>query len=125
MTVSHHDANVRQVVADTVVNLIDGGTGAGDLVFLTTGAAVVATLPFSNPAFGNANGSGVATAGTILDDESAAGGIMDNFTIQDGDASELIYGSVGTSGEDINMSNLTVGVGDTVSVSLLTYAAMA
>jgi len=51
----------RNAAADAVVDLIDGGTGAGNLVFQTSGDVEVATLAFSATAFGGAS-SGTATA---------------------------------------------------------------
>lgn len=110
----------RNAAADAVVDLIDGGTGAGNLVFQTSGDVEVATLAFSATAFGNAS-SGTATAASISDDTNATGGTVAKFEAQDGDSTMIFEGSVGTSGEDINLSSLAIGAGDTVSVSSLTY----
>ena len=109
----------RNAACNGIVDLIDGGTGAGDLVFETSGDVEVATLPFSNPAFGNA-ATGVATANAITDDTSATGGIVAQASIFDGDAAKILEATVATSGADINLSSLTVGAGDTVSISSLT-----
>lgn len=117
-----HPTSVRNTLADTVVDLIDAGSGAGNLVFQTSGSAEVATLPFSDPAFGNA-AAGIATANSITDDSSATGGTTDRFLAQDSDTNSVFLGSVGTSGEDINLSSVAIGGGDTVSVSSLTYEA--
>jgi hypothetical protein len=119
-----HGAAIRTVVADAVVDAIDAGAGVGNLIFQTSGAAEVATLPMSDPAFGNADGAGTATANAITDDTNATGGTTDRFVIQDSNAVTVILGSVATSGEDINLSSVAIGVGDTVSVSALTYTAM-
>ncbi|HNP65934.1 MAG TPA: hypothetical protein PKH39_18540 [Woeseiaceae bacterium] len=117
-----HPTSVRNLLADTVVDLIDAGAGAGTLVFQTSAAAEVATCTFSDPAFGNA-ASGIATANAITDDSNATGGTTDRFIIQDSNSTLVLSGSVGTAGEDINLSSLGVGVGDTVGVSSLSYAA--
>jgi hypothetical protein len=43
----------RNAACNAVVDLIDAGSGAGTLVFETSGDVEVATLTFSDPAFGN------------------------------------------------------------------------
>lgn len=111
----------RNAACDAVVDLIDVGTGDanGDLVIMTSGDAEVATLAFSNPAFGAAS-SGVATAATISDDTSATGGTAALFKFQNRDNAEVLRGTVGTSGADLIISSLSIGAGDTISVSSFT-----
>lgn len=123
MAVTHPTA-VRNAIADAVVDLIDAGAGAGTLEFQTSGDVEVATLTFSDPAFGAA-ASGTATASAITSDTTATGGTIAKFAIKDSDDTDVIYGSVGTAGEDINLSSLVVAANDTVSVSSLTYSAPA
>lgn len=118
-----HPAAVRTVIADAVVDSIDDGAAAGTLIFQTSGDVEVATCTFSDPAFGAAVGP-TATASAISDDSSATGGTVAKFIIQDSNAAAKGFaGNVQTSGGDINLSSLTVGVGDTVSVTSLTYTA--
>lgn len=122
MAVTHPTA-VRNVVADAVVDSIDDGAGAGTLIFQTSGDVECATCTFSDPAFGAAS-AGTATASAITDDTSATGGTVAKFIIEDSDsAAKGFAGNVLTSGGDINLSSLTVGAGDTVSISSLTYTA--
>jgi hypothetical protein len=111
-------------MCDLVVDRIDLGTTNpnGRLVFQTSGSVAVATLNFSNPAFGAA-AAGAATANSITSDTNAAGGTTTKFEIRDRDNTAIILGSVGTSGSDINLSSVNVGAGDTVSVSSMTYTA--
>jgi hypothetical protein len=111
----------RNAAADAIVDLIDvGATDAnGDLVIQTSGDAEVATLAMTNPAFGAA-AAGVATAAAISDDTTATGGTAANFILQDRDNNEVIRGDVATSGAELNLSSLAIGVNDTVSVSSLT-----
>lgn len=125
MAVTHPTA-IRNGIADYVVDRLDlgSGTSAGRLVFQTSGSVAVATLALSNPAFGAAS-SGVATASTITSDTNAAGGTVSKAELRDRDATAVILCAVGTSGSDINLSSLTIGAGDTVSVSSLTYTAPA
>ncbi len=119
-----HPANVRNVMADAVVDLLDAGAGAGTLVFQTAATAEVATCTFSDPAFGSAV-AGVATANAITDDSSATGGTTDRFVAQDSDSNSVFLGSVGTSGADINLSSVVIAASDSVGISSLTYAAAA
>lgn len=109
----------RNAACNAVVDLLDAGAGAGALVFRTSAAAEVATLAFSDPAFGNAS-TGVATASAITPDTNATGGTTDRATLEDSDANVVITASVGTSGEDINLSSVAIGAGDTVSMTSLT-----
>lgn len=109
----------RNAACNAIVDLCDAGAGAGSLVIRTSGDVEVATLTLSDPAFGNA-ATGVATASAITDDTSATGGTAANFVLQDSDANIVLEGSVGTSGQDLNLSSVSIGAGDTVSVSSLT-----
>ncbi len=121
-----HPTTVRNGIADFVVDQLDGGTtnATGQLIFRTSGDVAIATLDLSNPAFGAA-ASGIATADTISSESSATAGTATKCTLEDRDNSTIINGSVGTSGEDINMSSNIFGAGDTVSVTALTYTAPA
>lgn len=106
---------------NAIVDLLDVGTTnpSARIVFRTSANAEVATLPMSNPAFGNA-ATRVATAGAITSDTNATGGVIANSIITDRDNTTVISPTVGTSGQDINLSSLTIAAGDTVSMSSLT-----
>lgn len=122
MAVTHALAT-RQGVADYVTGQIDVG-GAGSLIFqLANGTTEVATLTFSAVAFGAADGSAVCTADAITSDTDATGNAspVAVFEIRSGGGASVLSGLVGTSGSDINLSSLTIGAGDTVSMSSLTY----
>jgi hypothetical protein len=124
MAITHGTA-LRNAIADLVVDSIDAGSGAGTLEFQTSSGDEVATLTFSDPAFGDAS-SGTATANSISPDASATGGTMGRFQIKDSTGTVKIQGTVAAvSGGDINMSSLSVGAGDTVTLSSLTYTAPA
>jgi hypothetical protein len=124
MAITHGTA-LRNAIADLVVDSIDAGSGAGTLEFQTSSGDEVATLTFSDPAFGDAS-SGTATANSISPDASATGGTMGRFQIKDSTGTVKIQGTVAAvSGGDINMSSLSVVAGDTVTLSSLTYTAPA
>jgi len=120
-----HPTAVRTTVADHVVDKIDAGSGAGTLEFQTSGGVEVATLTFSDPAFGNAS-SGVATANAITPDSSATGGTIAKAVIKDSNGTEVLTCSVTATGGggDITLSSVAISGGQTVSLSSLSYAAM-
>ena len=118
-----HSTTIRDGIANLVVDAIDAG-GAGTLEFQTSGDVEVATLTFAATAFG-ASSSGTATAAAITSDTDATGGTVAKFVVKSGGAATIFSGAVSTVGSDINLSSLTVGAGDTVSISALTYSAPA
>lgn len=112
----------RNAACNAIVDLVDAGAGAGTLEFQTSGGVEVATLTFSDPAFGNA-ATGVATASAITSDTSATGGVTTKALLKDSDGTEVMQGSVTASGGggDITLAGgTTIGAGATVAVSSLT-----
>ncbi len=127
-----HTTTVRNAIANLVVDLVDAGAAAGKLVIRATGTvgslgAEIATLTFSDPAFGAAGASvaGRADADTITADSSATGGTAATATIEDSDGNVCGHCSVTATGGggDITLSSVAIGAGDSVSMSALTYAA--
>lgn len=121
-----HETTLRNEIADLVVDKLDAGTtdANGDLAFLASNDAAVATLGLSAPAFGDA-ASGVATANAISDDTNAAGGTIAKAELRDRDNTARVFASVGAtgSGEDIELSSVDVAAGDKVTMNSLTYTA--
>jgi hypothetical protein len=115
----------RNAACNAVVDLCDAGSGAGKLQIKTSAGTStfdngrVATLTFSDPAFGNAS-TGVATASAITSDTNAAAGTAAKAYFYDSDNTPILSCAVGTSGSDINLSSVSIGSGDTVSISSLT-----
>ncbi len=128
MAVTHSTAS-KDLATNAVVDQLDGA--GSKLVFRLSGTigspgAVVATLIMATPAFG-ASSSGVATAGAIASDTNAAGNAtaVANASLQTSADVLHIHCAVAASGSDINLTGgLTIGAGDTVSCSSLTYAAL-
>jgi hypothetical protein len=119
MSVMTLTTNARNGACNGIVDLIDAGAGAGTLVFETSGDVAVATLTFSDPAFGNA-ATGVATASAITSDTNAAGGTIAQCSAFDSVPTKVFELDAGTSGTYMIVSSTTVGAGDTVSCSSLT-----
>lgn len=128
MAVTHSTA-MRNTLADAVDTAI--GT-SGKLVFRLSGTVgspgtAVATLPLSATAFGAASG-GTITANAITSDTNATGNAspVATATLQTSADVVVVHCAVAASASDINMTGgLTVGAGDTVSCSSLTYSAPA
>lgn len=130
MAVTHITA-LRTTLATAVRDAIDGGVGAGKLVFRLSGTVsapgtAVATLTLSDPCGSVTNG--VLTFSAITSDTNATGNAsaVANATLQTSADSVQVHCAVAASSSDINMSGgLTVAAGDTVSCSSLTYTAPA
>lgn len=121
-----HVTAIRNQLADLVVDAIDAGTGAGYVEIQTSGDAEVATLTFSDPAFGAAS-SGTATANAITDDSDATGGTAAKFRVFDSDDNEIWSGTVTATGGggDLTLTSVAIGATDTVSITSWTYSASA
>jgi hypothetical protein len=125
-----HPPSVRDTVCNAVVDSIDTG-GAGTLEFLTNASpgVEVATITFQATAFGASSG-GTATMNTpTTDDTNAAGGTAAQFIIKNGSAAKAGFaGSVTATTDspqgDITLSSVSIGAGDTVSLTSLSYSAM-
>lgn len=130
MAVTHITA-LRTTLATAVRDAIDGGAGAGKLVFRLSGTVsapgtAVATLTLSDPCGTVSNG--VLTFSAITSDTNATGNAsaVAAATLQTSADSVQLHCAVAASGSDINMTGgLTIGAGDTVSCSSLTYSAPA
>lgn len=115
----------RNAACNATVDLIDVGTTnpTGQLVYRTAGDVEVATLTFSNPAYGDAV-AGVATANAITSDTSATGGVITKATAEDRDGNiifTLTVTDVGGGGDIEIAGGTTIGAGATVSCDSLTH----
>jgi hypothetical protein len=128
MAVTHSTA-MRNTLADAITTALGASP---KLVFRLAGTVAapgtaVATLTMSASPFGAA-ASGVITAAAITSDTAATGNAaaVANATLQTSAGTVVVHCAVAASGSDINMTGgLTVGAGDTVSCSSLTYTAPA
>jgi len=123
----------RTLMADALVDLLDGGSGPGVLeirtgaqpasVGTTATGTLLATLTLSDPAFGSAV-NGVATASAITSDFSAdATGTAGWFRALDSNGAAVIDGSVSASGGggDLILNDTAVVAGGTIAVSSWTF----
>jgi len=124
MAVTHSTAS-KDLATNAVVDQLDGA-GSKLCFRISSAGAIAATLTMATPAFG-ASSSGTATAGTITQDSNATGNAsaVSHATLQTSGDVVAITCQVAASASDINMTGgLTIGAGDTVTCSSLTYAAL-
>lgn len=121
-----HATTTRNSIANLIDDLINAGNSAGILEFQTSGGVEVATLTFSDPAFGAAV-NGTITAGVITDDTNATGGTIAKAVFKDSDGNAVLECSVTATGGggDIELSSVIISAGQTVGLSSLTYTAPA
>lgn len=121
-----HETFVRNTLVDRINILINTGSAnpGGRLIFRTAADAEVATVEFSDPAL-DAAVDGVAEANAITEDTNTTGGTVTKFVIVDRDENVVLSGTVTATGGggDIELTSTTVGAGDTLSVTSLTYEA--
>lgn len=112
--------SARNAALDAIDTLI-GATGTIQLATDSTFGTVLATLPLGNPAFGAASAGAMAITGTPTVAATAAG-TCTAFRIRDSSNAEVLRGTVGTSGSDINFTNTTFGIGSTITLSSMTIS---
>lgn len=125
----------RNAACDAIVDLIDGGTGAGTCAIRTgapptnvgdaSSGTLLGTLTFSGTAFGAAS-TGTATAASITSDTDAdASGDAGHFRVYAGAAADTAALFQGTAGEaadstDMTFDNKTIVAGGTIAISSFT-----
>jgi hypothetical protein len=122
----------RNAAADAVVDLVDGGSGAGTVEIRTgtqpasandaASGTLLVTFTLADPAFGAA-ATGVATAASVPRTATgAAAGTAGWARVKDSAGATVMDGSVTASGGggDITMDTTTVSVGLTVNLTALT-----
>ena len=116
------ETTLRDALADAIDTRVNVGTTqtGGSLVIEESDDSEVSLHRFADPAFG-ASSTGTITMDTPpKDDTSAAGGTAAQFSIYDRDDAKLLEGVVQVTGADLDLSSLSVGVGDTVSLTAFT-----
>lgn len=113
----------RNASCDAIVDLTDGGAGAGTIDIRTgsqpasandaASGSLLATITLSDPAFGAAS-SGVATlAGTPISATGSGDGTAGWFRIKDSDGDTVLDGSVTATGGggDMQLNTTTISTG--------------
>lgn len=107
----------RNAIVAAVAALLNGGS----LQFQTSGNVAVGTLTLNATAFASPV-AGVATANSIADDTNAVGGTIAKFLLKNSSGTEVLRGTVTTTGGggDITGSTLLIPSGETISITGLT-----
>jgi len=123
------------VLCDAHVDRVDAGAGAGTWVIYDgtiptdadtalSGNTILATLTFSDPAYGGAVDAApgaTATANAITDDSSAdATGTATFYRKFDSVGLIVEQGQVGTSGQQLNLNTVSIVAAATVSITAST-----
>ena len=110
------ETNARNAAAEAVGTLLNGGT----IEFQTSADAEVATIGLAATAFGSAS-DGTITANTMTADSDVTGGTTTKFVAKTSGGAAVFGGTVGTSGADINLTDVTFGAGGTLTLTAFTY----
>lgn len=120
----------RNAACDAVVDLVDGGAGAGKVRLKDVSNNILCTITLADPAFGaagatvagRADGTGLPKTGT----GTAAAGAGTNatqFDVVDSNDTVIWSGSVTATGGggDLTLDNVNIAEGQTVSLGTLTH----
>ncbi len=126
-----------KAACDAIVDLLDGGAGAGTLKIYTGSApanvddaatgTLLGTLTLSDPAFGaaaDANPGGRATASTITGDTSADNtGTAGYFRALDSNGVAVIQGTITATGGggDLELNSTSISAGVAINVTSWTF----
>ncbi len=113
------ETTLRDAISDALELDISKGVtqSGGKLVIETTGDAEISLHRFDDP-FSGASSSGTITMSSPpKDDTSATAGTAAQFSIFDRNDAKILEGVVAVTGADLDLSSLSVGAGDTVSLT--------
>lgn len=114
------ETGARNALADAFDDYVNTGGGTANLKLETSDDVEVATFDFQNPAFGGAAAGVVTLAGTPIQDTSATGGTVAQGSIYNRAGTKVCEAAAATSGQPITVSSLSIGVGETVTLTSLT-----
>jgi len=125
MAITHTNAsphNLRNTLCNTVVDALDSGTGNPKMLILDNTAQLVSISLQTPAAFGAASG-GTASLNGSPSGTASATGTADTFKLQDRNGNDLVTGTVGTTGSDLNLSNVSLSSGDKITITSCSYSA--
>lgn len=123
-----HASGVRDALADTVVDLVDAGSGnaAGQFAIVDSGVpADLIVFTLQNPAFGAASSGTAAAAGLPIDTSAIASGTADTCELRDRDLAVILSGTVTGpgGGGDAEITSTSVQSDQAASLTVLSYSA--
>jgi len=122
-------AATANALANAVNTQVNAGTGAGTIQIFTgtqpatadtaESGTLLATFTLQDPAFGGASGGVITLAGTPLTVAAVASGTAGWFRLESNGGSTLtvLDGSVGTSGNQINLNTTSITSGVNVTIT--------
>lgn len=109
---------LQTTLKNTLADAIDTAVGAaGYMEICTSGDTELRTFTFDNPAFGAASNGTITLAGTPKSNSSATAGTAAKFRIFASGAVLQLEGVVAVSGQDLDLSSLSIGANDTVELT--------
>lgn len=102
---------------DTLWDSVDDGAGPGTVDITDASDVVLATLILSDPAFAAASGGTKTLNAVTSDTDAAAAGTAAKCKFYDSDSTLIASGTVGLSGADVNLDDLDIEAGGTVSIT--------
>lgn len=123
MAISGIQTTIRTNACNAHVDALDVGTtdATGDFAVYTTAfGTLLATLLFTNPAFGNA-AAGVATASAITSGTAGNSGTAAAVRNRDRDNATCWDMTAGAGSGDYNMTNTSITGGDSVACTSYTF----
>jgi hypothetical protein len=113
----------RSAACDAIVDLVDGGAGAGRFFLQDGGDAGddLAVINLNDPAFDAAsNGTAALDVSPVPSATASASGTADTWKITRSDNdTAIISGTIGTGSEDLDIDNTSVTSGQTVNITSL------
>src|SRR5688572_11100568 len=120
-------ASLANDLADAVDTAVNAGAGAGTIKIYTgsqpatadtaASGTLLATFTLSDPAFGPASSGVITLSGTPLTVAAAATGTAGWFRLASSTPTTVLDGSVGTSGNQINLNTTSVTLGVNVTIT--------
>ena len=121
MSITHGTA-ARAVLAQAILDAVNGGASFGKLKILTSAEALLCTITLQDPAFSR-TGAVLTLLGVTLSGAASGTGAAAKFIITDSDDNTIYGGSAGTSASDLIINNTSINTGQTVEVTAHAYAA--
>lgn len=115
MAVTYNNA-LRSARMNAVIEHIDAGTGAANLI-ITDGSATLVTIPLADPSFTESGGV-ITMQGVPRSGDATATGTATAARIEAGGGTAVVTGlTVGTSGAEINLNSVAISSGQTVTLN--------
>lgn len=117
----------RNAIADALELEISFGVtqSGGKLVIEQSNDSEISLHRFDDPFSAAASSGTITMTGAPKDDTSATAGTAAQFSIYDRNDLKILEGIVNVTGDELDLSSLSVGAGDTVSLTAFSITAPA